>query len=408
MAEIFTDAFATHSVLLWIIAFVSGIVTVATPCVLPMVPVTLGYVGAGAGGARGVAVRRSAAFVAGIVATYCVFGFTAGATGGMAGAIYQYTATHVVMGVLFVALACAMFGMYELRLPFALRQRLARVGGASTAGACAVGAATGLLALPCTGPVLAAILAVVGTAGSATLGVGLLAVHALGFGLPFFCVGIGAGRLPRSGPWMEAVKWTLGIVLCIGAFWFFRNAIPALRTVFLPSPSVGALVLLLGTALAVGITASVSPRAYERRMRVARLAAGMVATVAASVLVNTLATPAAQGWCAEDASGTCLANACNDSDLVVMDFGAEWCVACHEFDATTLAHPAVADALATHGRIRLDVDVVPAIADRYEPRGLPTVVFLDRSCGREVGRINGKVNVAQFLNALRTAEVSVR
>lgn len=408
MIDLFTEALAGHSPLLWVIAFVSGIVAVATPCVLPMVPVVLGIIGAGSSDARGQAARRSAAFVAGIVMTYCAFGFIAGATGGMAGAIFQVTAVHYVMSALFIALACAMFGAYELQLPLALRQRLAQVGGASTVGASGAGAAAGLLALPCTGPVLAAILAVVGTEGNAVFGAGLLTVHALGFGLPFFCIAVGAARLPKRGPWMDAVKWTLGVALCVCAFWFLRNAVPALRTLGAPFAAIGAIALLTGTALVIGAATFTPTRDQRRGVRTTRIATGAVATIAGAVLVNALAATTAVGWCTEDASGTCLARACDGTNLVVVDFGAEWCVACHELDATTLADPAVTDALAAHDRIRLDVDAAPAIADRYAPRGLPTIAFLDRSCGREVRRIEGKVDAAQFLTALRTAEAAVR
>ena len=194
-----------------------------------MVPITLGTLGVTRATTRGRALLTAAAYMAGIVLTFTVLGTAFALSGRMLGSLMAHPATAIALAALFIALALSSFGLINFRLPDRLTQAAAKIGGHGPLGAFAAGLVAGVIAAPCIGPVLAAILTYVSTTRDALWGAALLASYGAGFGLPFLIVGAFALRLPKSGPWMEAVKGLFGIALLLGAYWFLRGAFPALR-----------------------------------------------------------------------------------------------------------------------------------------------------------------------------------
>lgn len=341
------SALTSHSPWLLPLIFIAGIVSVATPCVLPMLPITLGTLGVNAGCSRSTAAIRSASYVAGIVVTYTTLGLIAGLTGTMLGNVFTHPITHIAIAAFFIALACSMFGAYEIRIPSAIGARLQTFGNSSIIGAFAAGLVAGFLALPCIGPVLAGLLAYIGTTQSVVLGGVFLATYALGFGLPFFIIGIGWLRIPKRGSWMNGVKYAIGVILLIGASWYIWNAIPALHT-------------------------------------------------------------RTTSWCDEGEGFHCLASTCKTHEITVVDFMAPWCISCGELDRRTLNHPDVVTALDRYGLVRINVDRVTDAQERYKISGLPNVLFLDRTCTPIPERIEGYVDHMEFLLTLRRAELAVQ
>src|SRR5260370_7064169 len=117
------------------------------------------------------------------------------------------------LAIRLVLLASSMFGAFELSLPPSLMQKLNSVGGAGVLGAFLMGSVSGFIAAPCTGPVLAALLAYVANTQSTVLGASLLFLYALGIGVPFFLIGVFAFRLPKSGAWLQAARALRGFDL---------------------------------------------------------------------------------------------------------------------------------------------------------------------------------------------------
>src|SRR5581483_1839115 len=130
---------------------------------------------------------------------------------------------------LFLAMAASMFGAFELSLPAGLQLRLSSVGGKGLGGAFLMGLVGGIIAAPCTGPVLASVLAFVSTTRSIALGGSLLFTYALGMGVLFFVIAAFAVALPKSGAWMEAVKSVFGVIMVVAALYFLRNVSSPLR-----------------------------------------------------------------------------------------------------------------------------------------------------------------------------------
>lgn len=183
-------------------AWLGGVLVSLTPCVYPMIAVTVSVFGAREAKSRFEGVLLSLAFVAGIVAMFVPLGVVAGLTGSLFGAALQNRWVITAISVLFVAMAFSMFGAFEFALPSSLTNRLATLGGIGPRGAFVLGLVSGLVASPCTGPVLTGILAFIAKTRSVALGAGSMAAFAIGLGLPFFLVGAFAVQLPKSGRWM--------------------------------------------------------------------------------------------------------------------------------------------------------------------------------------------------------------
>ncbi|NQU09184.1 sulfite exporter TauE/SafE family protein, partial [bacterium] len=214
----------------WLIAlvvvFLGGLALNLTPCVYPMIAITVSYFGGQGERQVGRAFAGALAYCLGIVLTYSALGLVAALTGGLFGALLQSPAVLVVIAALLVVLALSMFGLFELRPPSFLLQKATGLSArAGLAGTFLLGALVGVVAAPCLAPILVALLAFVGQRGDPWLGWWLFFVLACGLGLPYMVLGTFSGllaRLPKSGYWMVWVKRVLGVLLLLVAAWFVR------------------------------------------------------------------------------------------------------------------------------------------------------------------------------------------
>src|SRR2546426_879594 len=179
--------------------FFGGILTSLTPCVYPLIPITVSIFGARQAEHRGRSVALSATYVAGIAAMFSALGLFAALSGKAFGTFLSSPAVIAVLATFMVALAGSMFGAFEIALPSGLQQRLSSVRAAGFAGAFGMGLVAGIIAAPCTGPVLAGVLTYVATQRNAVLGFWMLFTYAVGMGVLFFVLGATSLRLPRSG-----------------------------------------------------------------------------------------------------------------------------------------------------------------------------------------------------------------
>jgi thiol:disulfide interchange protein DsbD len=194
------------------LAFVSGLGVSLTPCVYPMIAITVSVFGAGSEAksrSRGAAL--SAVFILGMALLFTVLGVSAGKSGAIFG---SYLSNKFVVGgivLLFAVLASSMFGAFEMTLPSGITNRLATVGGVGFGGAFVLGLVSSLVAAPCTGPFMTGLLTWIASTQNTALGGAVMFVFALGLGTPFFVVGTFATNLPKSGAWMLGVKWVFGV-----------------------------------------------------------------------------------------------------------------------------------------------------------------------------------------------------
>ncbi|MEY4376229.1 MAG: hypothetical protein RJB26_779, partial [Pseudomonadota bacterium] len=381
-----------------------GLLLAFTPCVLPMIPILSGII---AGQGEQVTPMRgfllSLSYVLGMALTYTIAGAAFAAAGQQAQAIFQQPWILALFALLFVGLALAMFGFYELQLPAALQTRLNGVSGNLSGGkvlsTALMGALSSLVVTACVAPPLVAALAVISQTGSVLRGGLALFSLSIGMGAPLLVVGASAGQLlPRAGAWMETVKQVFGVLFLGVAVWMAERILPA------------RVVMVLWAGVAATTLWVFWPRRGWRPFGVGPAARGLVVTPAvvwgAALLVGAgfggtdplrplegtrfgTATPQALVFrrihSVTDLDRE-LATARAAGRRVMVDFSAEWCVSCKEMEKYTFRDPAVQKALAPYVLLQADVTAnTPedqALLARFAIFGPPTTAFFGPE-GRE-------------------------
>ena len=209
------------------VVFAAGVLTSFTPCVYPMIPVTVTYIGGAAAGNRRRAVALSTTYVLGLAIVYAGLGVAAALLGKIFGEWTRHPVVYGAVGLIIVALGLAMMDVFTIpALATGLQGKGARKGG--YLGAAVMGVAAGFVAAPCTAPVLGLLLAYVGQTRNVVWGGSLLFVFALGLGLLLMLLGIFSGMLaslPKAGVWTVRVKKAFGIaMLVVGAYFLWMSA----------------------------------------------------------------------------------------------------------------------------------------------------------------------------------------
>jgi thiol:disulfide interchange protein DsbD len=387
-------------------ALVLGATTALTPCVLPMIPITLAVFGARKDVPRPRALALALTYVAGIVTTFGAFGVVIALVGKVLqlGGLLGSPWFVWPLTLFFLAMAASMFGLFELNLPGALQARLSRVGGAGFGGAYAMGLVAGLIASPCVAAPLLSLLLVVATRQSPLEGLVIMGTYGLGLGWPFFVLAGFALSLPKSGPWMEAVKSALGLVMVAAALYYLRGVVPPLRR--FGSPELWFLVASLTVAV-LGIAIGALHLDFHGTTTLVRgrKAAGLLLAAAGiyAVVAYTLTPrPVNLSWGHDDRAALTLARA--EKRPALVDFAATWCLPCQEMRLKTFTDPVVARELARFVLVEIDVTKDDDEADQAKARHgagtLPAVVLYDSS-GRRVALIGEFKKPAEFLQYLR-------
>jgi thiol:disulfide interchange protein DsbD len=379
----------------------AGLLTALTPCVYPMIPITISIFGGKHRTGRARALLLATAYVAGIATMFGALGTIFALLGKAFGTFLANPWVIVPLALFFVAMAASMFGAFELGLPSAVQARLSRVGGRGVAGAFLMGIVGGLIAAPCTGPPLAGILAYVATTRDGAYGFVLLATYAVGIGLPFWAIAGFSMTLPRSGSWMESVKSVFGIALLVAALYYLKNVVPALGRLTDPHPGFLATALLMVAAgIAIGaVHLSFHDgigRGARKGLGVALAAAGLFATT------NWVLTPTLSSLRWFDREDRAVTEATAKSQKLLIDFRADWCLPCKELEIKVFANPKVVEELQNFVLLKVDLtheDDDPrlgALKRKYHVNTLPAVRVATAN-GATLGELNELVTVEEFL-----------
>jgi len=408
----FADAAEKGWVWMYLAAFGAGFLTSLTPCVYPMIPITLAIFGArGKDVGKRRAIALAAAYVLGMGFTYAVLGVVVATifSATSFGSQLSHPAVVIPLVVLFVTFAASMFGAFEINLPSGLQARLNQVGGKGYGGAFAMGSVGGLIAAPCTGPFLGGLLAF--TAKTSAFGGGtLLFVYAIGMGVLFFALAAFAMSLPKSGAWMNSVKSIGGVLMLLAAIYFLRPLLPFMRT--FASPEIWFLGLALGLAVLGVVIGAIHLTFGGTPIEKVRKGAGLVMLVGGlfGAYMWTLAPTQKLPWITDEKVAFEMAKTSKKG--VMVDFAATWCEPCFEFEKTFGDSEVYDELLANFVPLKLDVsdsfdEKNVKLRENYDAKELPTVVLVTVD-GIELGRFSDKVGPESFLETLRPAVERLR
>jgi thioredoxin:protein disulfide reductase len=371
----------------FVLIFVFGFLTSLTPCVYPLIPITLAVIGARASKLpKSQAFALSFVYVLGISATYSLLGVVAAKTGALFGQALSYQPVVMAFVILFVLMALSIYGYFEIRVPHFISKRLEKSGNnRGYMGAFSSGLIAGIVASPCVGPVLVGVLAYIAKTQNMILGFWLLFTFAMGMGVLFLFLGTFSSsfkKLPRSGPWMDAVKFVLGTTMLGVALYYLKPLLPeAWFTI--------CLALMAAAAIFIFI-AKVYPKVDHKFWHyMPFIFCGLIIM---SPMVKELPTSSRtaeqtqkaalkNGWAyySEEA----LSKAKEQGKPVIIDFFADWCAACLELDEKTFTKPEFIEATKDFVLLKVDAsENFPELADlqkKYEVYGLPTIIFIDKT-----------------------------
>jgi thioredoxin:protein disulfide reductase len=392
-----SDLFASYGFALgFLMVLLGGLALNLTPCVYPLIGVTLAYFGnQGGGGTRRVLILASL-YVAGIALMFSAVGTAAALSGGLFGAALENPYVLAAIAALMLALAASSFGWFTLQAPSWMLQR-AGTARPGYLGALAMGLGMGVVAAPCIGPFVLGLLLVVERSGNAMLGFAAFFVLALGMGLPYIVLALAVGSirsLPRSGEWLTWVEHLFGFVLIGLALYFIDPLLPGrLATRLLPYYGAVAGIYL----------GFISP--HGRQPRPFALFKGAVGIASAFALVYLLGSSGgapALAFQPYDAARVSAATARHEP--VLIDFGADWCIPCREMEHTTFKDPKVVAEARRFVALHADLTHLNAhndeIISEYRIQGVPTMLLLDRS-GSVRKRLVGYIGPQEMLESLK-------
>lgn len=382
--------FTLLAVALW------GIALNLTPCVYPLISVTVAYFGGHADGSTRRRLALALIYVLGIAVTFSTLGVAAALSGGVFGAALQKPAVILAIATVMVALALSSFGLYQLQPPAGL-MRWAGGSVSGVSGAAFMGLTMGIVAAPCVGPTVLALLVAVGTRQDPVLGFVLFFALACGMGLPYVVLALAAGsvaQLPRSGEWLVWIERLFGCVLLAMAAYFVGPLLPhPLRTTLLPG-----VVAIAGLYLGF-----IDPSGARTRLfRSVKVMAGVAAFALAIWMGWPQPAQSAIQWRELSAETPTAAGR-----PTVIEFGAEWCIPCGEMARTTFVDPKVVRAAARFEMVKADIteenDRSRQFLERFDVRGVPTVLVFDAH-GNEIQRMVGYTSAEELLAAMEKAE----
>jgi thiol:disulfide interchange protein DsbD len=367
-----------------LLIFAGGMALNLTPCVYPMIPITVSYFGGRAtteSQGKGRLAAHGLCYLLGLAFTNSVLGTVAALTGNLMGGVLQHPAVLILVALVLILFATSLLGFWELRLPSGLTQAAAK-SYTGYLGSLFMGLTLGVVAAPCIGPFVLGLLTWVAGMGSPWIGFVVFFTLSIGLGLPLSVLAIFSGQLkhlPRAGGWMIWVRRLMGWILVVMAVYFLK---PILR-----EPA--ATIALSAVLLAGGIHLALVDRteAGFKMFPWLKAASGAVSfAVAALLLASWVMRGPTIAWIPY--SQESLEVARMSGKPVIIDFYAAWCAPCRGLEEITFHDAAIVNR-AKESFIMIKVDVTEAgnaLNDRllrqYRVKGVPTVVFLDKT-GKE-------------------------
>jgi thiol:disulfide interchange protein DsbD len=375
-----------------IMIFLWGLALNLTPCIYPLIPITISYFGAQASGSKLKGVVMGLFYAFGMAVTYSLLGLFAALTGSILGTALQNPIVIIGIALIFIALAASMFGLWEIRVP----QKLALAGNQNRSGfvgSFLMGLLVGFIAAPCIGPIVLSLLVYVGKLGNPFMGFVLFFILSMGLGVPYIFLAAfssSINKLPRSGEWMIGVKIIFGFVLVIMAINTLEPVIPApVFSILYPAS-----MLFAGIYLLIVDKKGLNAPVYTK------IKFGLA--IIGIIFGTWILKPENKG---EEVhfnnapSVQAIDNSVKTGGKPIMiDFYADWCAQCKELDKFTYTDKNVVELSKSFNNIKVDLtNSIPGMEEKFGIKGLPVVIFMKPN-GEEIKelRVTGFLQPAEF------------
>jgi thiol:disulfide interchange protein DsbD len=379
--------------------FLGGLALNLTPCVYPLIPITIGYFGGQSEGKTSRLFVLGLLYVLGMAITYSVVGVVTALSGAVFGALLQNPIVIIFIAAIFVVLALSMFGLYEIKAPDAL---VAKAGGARSGifGAFFMGLTMGIVAAPCIGPFVLGLVTYVAAKADVLYGFTMFFFLAIGLGTPYLFLAIFSGRiksLPRAGFWMEGVRNIFGFILIGMAIYFLNPILPDVVAHYLLP------LFLIGSGIYLLFIDKLANDVKGYRIFKSLFSVFMIVVAAWMLWPIEKHEP---NW--EKFSPQIYETALKNNDKIIIDFYADWCIPCKELDAVTFADKDIIDALSDFKALKVDMtksisDEKTKLRKQFNVKGMPTIIFIN-SNGKEVTRITGFVEPEKMIKIIKNVK----
>jgi len=407
------DLLKTGSFLVFLLVFLAGILTSFTPCVYPMIPIIISFIGARTENKKQ-GFKLSIFFALGLSVTYAILGLIAAQTGAVFGSLTQNVYVVGGIAIIFVAMGLSLLGLFEIQAPDSIVSKAHSKKRQGIVGAIFMGALTGFIGAPCVGPVLISLLAYVATTGAIIKGFFLLFTFGFGISVLFIVIGTFTGilkSLPSSGGWMDIVKYFFGIIMFFAAAYFIKPFISENLYHFV----IGFLMIFTGLLFLKYLTGEGVFTVFLKSIFYLIITTGILYFSSAfikSTNLNPLNIKLTQQanekvtepeWIMNDEEKA-FEKAKKENKIVIVDFYAKWCAACNELDEITYVNPDVFKRLNDFVLLKFDctdskAQWVKDIQNKYAIKGLPTVIFMTPE-KKELYRFFGFKKPEEFLKIL--------
>jgi thioredoxin:protein disulfide reductase len=390
---------AKGSLLTFFAIFLIGLALNLTPCVYPMLSVTVSLFGSQAETKFLRVLIKAVLYVLGIATMYSGLGVAAALGGGLFGSWLQSPWVLGGIAALLFGLALSSFGLYQIQMPYWLTSKL---GGTTGSGFIAIyfsGLVVGVFAAPCVGPPVIALLTFVAAKGSAAFGFWIFFTLALGLGFPYLLLGTFSGllkKIPRSGSWLVWVEHIFGVVLTGAALFYLSLALfPKFAVYVIPTT------LIIG-GIYLGFLDQSGKE--KRALKYIQWVFGFIAIVLGLFFANNL-RDSGISW--DSYSDAALQQSRDRGVPVLIDFYADWCIPCIELDRSTWTDAAVIGATRDIKKMKVDLThfdspEAESLRKKFNISGVPTILLI-KADGTEAAdaRIIGFIPPKEFLVKLK-------
>lgn len=378
--------------------FLGGLALNLTPCIYPLIPITISFFGAQSSGNRTQSILMGVFYALGMAITYTGLGLFAALTGSLLGTALQNPIVIVGVALILAALATSMFGLWEIRVP----QKLALAGNKNRSGfigSLLMGFLVGFIAAPCIGPFVLSLLVYVGKLGNPFMGFLLFFVLSMGLGLPYVFLAAfssAINKLPRSGEWMIGVKIIFGFILIGMAINTLEPIIPKEIFAYLYPLFV--------------IFAGIYLIAFDKKGQTApiftkiKFIIAIIAIIYGTWILKPESHSAEVNWQMLNSVESIESSIKSKNAPIMIDFYADWCAQCKELDKYTYTDKSVSDLAKSFTTIKIDLTKEnKAISDKYNIKGLPVVIFMNAK-GEEIKelRVTGFLKPEEFIKKMKT------